>query len=166
MATSGLSMPIKILFTFLFHTDRVNHGRPMAELRRDPTVRQLQERIIRLERELSLFQKKVAADREDSIEAGLLRQYWISDVSLNVAKLEKRLADAEAKNAEYRELVHFLLERQHYEGDDLVRRLSLLEDKIFPTMGPMLDRVEQIIGKFKDWQAFNPLDGRRKPENS
>jgi len=35
-------------------------------------------------------------------------------------------------------------------------------DRLFPNMGPMLDRIEAVVGNFDQWQTNNPLDRRQK----
>jgi len=44
----------------------------------------------------------------------------------------------------------------------VLERLSVLEDRLFPNMGPMLDRIEAVVGNFDQWQTNNPLDRRQK----
>jgi hypothetical protein len=41
-----------------------------------------------------------------------------------------------------------------------IERLTMLENKAFPTMGPMLDKLEAAIGSFDEWHKDNPLDRR------
>jgi hypothetical protein len=43
-------------------------------------------------------------------------------------------------------------------------RLTILEDKIFPKMGPMLDGIEAVVGSFDQWHTNNPLDRRQKSD--
>jgi hypothetical protein len=47
------------------------------------------------------------------------------------------------------------------EGDAVTQRLSILEDKVFPNMGPMLDGIQKNFGRFSGWHLNNPLDERK-----
>lgn len=43
-----------------------------------------------------------------------------------------------------------------------IERLTALEDKVFPDFGPMLKRIENVVGEFTTWHRDNPLDRRPK----
>jgi hypothetical protein len=44
--------------------------------------------------------------------------------------------------------------------DAVFERLTVLEDKVLPTFGPMLKSIEKVVGAFTTWSKDNPLDRR------
>jgi len=80
---------------------------------------------------------------------------------------EKALARAEEKIARLQQEVDVLtkyldklIQAHANEGDAVIERLSILEDRVYPSMGPMLDGIQKIVGKFSGWHLNNPLDRR------
>lgn len=57
--------------------------------------------------------------------------------------------------------VDLLGESHVHQTASLNDRLSIVEDRIFPNMGSMLDGVQKIIGRFSGWHRDNPLDRRQ-----
>jgi len=105
----------------------------MSKLHRDPSPRELLERIARLERTTTRAEESATRLQKD--------------VDRLTAYLDR------------------LFQTRANEMADVIDRLSILEGKIFPSMGPMLDGIQKIVGKFSEWKLNNPLD-RRKKETS
>jgi hypothetical protein len=87
-------------------------------------------------------------------------------------RIEKALAQAEARANQLQKEVDVLFterdnsfrthETQYNRMVAVIERLTILEDKLFPNMGPMLDRIENVVGSFDKWHMNNPLDRREK----
>jgi len=89
-----------------------------------------------------------------------------------IMRMEQSLAHAQTRaNRLQRQIDDLYAERDnsfktheaHYNRTVAVlERLTILEDRIFPKMGPMLDDIEAVVGNFDQWHTNNPLDRRQK----
>jgi hypothetical protein len=89
-----------------------------------------------------------------------------------IAMLEKRAEHAETKAARMQEYINWLFDERekslqiHQVNFNRIvsvqERLTMLEDKVVPTFGPMLHRLESVVGEFHEWNILNPLDHRKK----
>jgi hypothetical protein len=89
------------------------------------------------------------------------------DLAQRMIRLEEALAHAEERANRLRNEVDVLntymdkVIHAHSHGlDAVIDRLSILEDRIFPSMGPMLVNIQKIVGRFSGWTLNNPLDRR------
>ena len=92
----------------------------------------------------------------------------IRELLERTSRLEKKLASAEERETRLKADVDMLtkyldkLIHAHANAlDSVTDRLSILEDKVYPSMGPMLDGIQKIVGGFSGWTLNNPLDRRK-----
>ena len=88
-----------------------------------------------------------------------------------IMRIEKSLAQAEERAKRLQCEVDLLYterdncsrthEAQYNRMIAVIERLSMLENKAFPNMGPMLDHLESVVGGFDKWHTNNPLDRRK-----
>ncbi len=84
----------------------------------------------------------------------------------------KALTRAEAKIERLQEQVDLLnkymdkvIHAQANGLDSVTDRLSILEDRIFPSMGPMLECIQKVVGRFSTWtlNKTRSTDAKRRP---
>lgn len=138
----------------------------MAELRRDPSSQELLDRIMRQGRDLARLERELAQAREDIDFLNRCCLDLLRARKSDQAKLAEKLEAQRTDIDEAHEFIMRLAEARKNEGADVTDRLSILEDKIFPSMGPMISSIEKIVGGFEGWNLNNPLDhGKQGDKN-
>jgi hypothetical protein len=140
----------------------------MPTLHRDPSPHELLQRIRNLE---------LRADIAESQAIRMMKYIELLNDERDLdqaqfANLKKRAQLAESQANRMMKYIDYLFDQrdtslqihqvQYNRIVSVQERLTMLEDKVVPQFGPMLHRLEGVVGEFDEWNILNPLDHRKK----